>query len=93
MVKTMSCTGFFELIEVDNANANDIQRWNQALSIVTQHELHAMNIEKVFDQWTLSERYALNPDSLGQAAYNIELTAPYDIIWHAGDIAGIPASQ
>ena len=23
---------FFELIEVDNANANDIQRWNQALS-------------------------------------------------------------
>ena len=61
----------FELIEVDNANANDIQRWNQALSIVTQHELHAMNIEKVFDQWTLSNAM-LNPNSLGQAAYNIE---------------------
>ena len=88
-LKQSNAQSLFELIEVDNANVADIQRWNQALSEVTQHELHAMNIEKVFDQWTLTERSVLNPNSLGQPAYNIELTAPYDITWHAGDIAEI----
>lgn len=84
----------FDLIEVDNANATDIQRWNQGLSAVTKHELHAMNIEKVFDQWMLSERTLLNPNSLGQAAYNIELTSASDMTWHAGDIAEIqPANS
>ncbi|MCU4580138.1 sulfite reductase flavoprotein subunit alpha [Acinetobacter gyllenbergii] len=93
-LKQCKAQPLFDLIEVDNANANDIQRWNQGLSVVTQHELHAMNIEKVFDQWTLSERSLLNPDSLGQAAYNIELTSASDMTWHAGDIAEIqPANS
>jgi sulfite reductase (NADPH) flavoprotein alpha-component len=93
-LKQCKAQPLFDLIEVDNANANDIQRWNQGLSVVTQHELHAMNIEKVFDQWTLSERTLLNPDSLGQAAYNIELTSASDMTWRAGDIAEIqPANR
>ena len=84
----------FDVIEVDNANPQDIQRWNQALSSVTQQALHGMNIEKVFDQWILSERTLLNPNSLGEAAYNIELTAPNEMTWHAGDIAEIqPANS
>jgi sulfite reductase (NADPH) flavoprotein alpha-component len=93
-LKQSKAQPFFDLIEVDNANANDIQRWNEALSVVTKHELHAMNIEKVFDQWTLSERTLLNPNSVGQAAYNIELTTTSDMTWHAGDIAEIqPANS
>ncbi|NAR16748.1 hypothetical protein GPS63_00195 [Acinetobacter haemolyticus] len=93
-LKQCKAQALFDLVEVDNANNEDIQRWNQALSVVTQHELHAMNIEKVFDQWTLTERKLLNPNSLGNAAYNIELRAPYDITWHAGDIAEIqPANS
>ncbi|ENW82834.1 hypothetical protein F909_01110 [Acinetobacter sp. ANC 3929] len=93
-LKQCKAQPLFELIKVDNANSNDIQQWNQALSVVTKHELHAMNIEKVFDQWTLSERTLLNPDSLGQAAYNIELTTTSDMTWHAGDIAEIqPANS
>lgn len=93
-LKQFKAQALFDLVEVDNANNEDIQRWNQALSVVTQHELHAMNIEKVFDQWTLTERKLLNPNSLGNAAYNIELRAPYDITWHAGDIAEIqPANS
>ncbi|NAR78203.1 hypothetical protein GPS50_00340 [Acinetobacter haemolyticus] len=93
-LKQCKAQTLFDLVEVDNANNEDIQRWNQALSVVTQHELHAMNIEKVFDQWTLTERKLLNPNSLGNAAYNIELRAPYDITWHAGDIAEIqPANS
>ncbi|WP_436872726.1 PepSY domain-containing protein [Acinetobacter haemolyticus] len=93
-LKHCKAQALFDLVEVDNANNEDIQRWNQALSVVTQHELHAMNIEKVFDQWTLTERKLLNPNSLGNAAYNIELRAPYDITWRAGDIAEIqPANS
>ncbi|MGE8645444.1 PepSY domain-containing protein [Acinetobacter vivianii] len=93
-LKQSKAQPFFDLIEVDNANANDIQRWNEALSVVTKHELHAMNIEKVFDQWTLNERTLLNPNSVGQAAYNIELTTASDMTWHAGDIAEIqPANS
>ncbi|ENW95419.1 hypothetical protein F903_01178 [Acinetobacter sp. NIPH 298] len=93
-LKQCKAQPLFDLIEVDNANTHDIQRWNQALSVVTQHELHAMNIEKTFDQWTLSQRNVLNPNSLGQAAYNIELTATHDMTWHAGDIAEIqPANS
>ena len=93
-LKQSKAQPFFDLIEVDNANANDIQRWNEALSVVTKHELHAMNIEKVYDQWTLNERTLLNPNSVGQAAYNIELTTASDMTWHAGDIAEIqPANS
>lgn len=93
-LKQSKAQALFDLIEVDNANINDIQRWNQALSVITKHELHAMNIEKVFDQWMLSERYVLNPNSVGNPAFNIELTAPHDMTWHAGDIAEIqPANS
>lgn len=93
-LKQSKAQALFDLIEVDNVNINDIQRWNQALSVITKHELHAMNIEKVFDQWTLSERYVLNPNSVGDPAFNIELTAPHDMTWHAGDIAEIqPANS
>ncbi|MFW1951542.1 PepSY domain-containing protein [Acinetobacter beijerinckii] len=93
-LKQSKAQALFDLIEVDNANINDIQRWNQALSVITKHELHAMNIEKVFDQWMLSERYVLNPNSVGDPAFNIELTAPHDMTWHAGDIAEIqPANS
>ena len=84
----------FKTIEVDNANAQDIQCWNEALSQITQHQLHEMNIERVFDQWTLTKRHLLNPNSLGQAAYHLELTSFNDMTWHAGDIAEIqPANS
>ncbi|ENW05626.1 PepSY domain-containing protein [Acinetobacter beijerinckii] len=93
-LKQSKAQALFDLIEVDNANINDIQRWNQALSVITKHELHAINIEKVFDQWMLSERYVLNPNSVGDPAFNIELTAPHDMTWRAGDIAEIqPANS
>ncbi|SSU37434.1 bifunctional sulfite reductase flavoprotein alpha-component/iron-uptake factor [Acinetobacter baumannii] len=51
--------------------------------------MHAVNIEKVFDNWTLQQRDLLNPNSLGQPAYNIELTASHEAVWQAGDIAEI----
>jgi sulfite reductase (NADPH) flavoprotein alpha-component len=79
----------FNIIEVDNANQEQIQAWNNALAKVTQLELQAMNIEKVFDSWTLTQRDLLNPNSLGAPAFNIELKASHEVIWQAGDIAEI----
>ncbi|MDC5358710.1 sulfite reductase flavoprotein subunit alpha [Acinetobacter baumannii] len=88
-LKNNGAKALFDTIEVDNANPADIQNWNQALVKATKLDLHAVNIEKVFDNWTLQQRDLLNPNSLGQPAYNIELTASHEAVWQAGDIAEI----
>ncbi|WP_312332381.1 sulfite reductase flavoprotein subunit alpha [Acinetobacter variabilis] len=79
----------FKSIEVDNANNEHIQQWTNALAHVTQFELQDMGIAKTFDQWTLSKRELLNPDSLGAPAFNIELVPQHEAVWQAGDIAEI----
>ncbi|WP_432208601.1 PepSY domain-containing protein [Acinetobacter variabilis] len=79
----------FKTIEVDNANNEHIQQWTNALTHVTQFELQDMGIDKTFDQWTLSKRELLNPDSLGAPAFNIELVPQHEAVWQAGDIAEI----
>lgn len=79
----------FELVEVNNANPADLQRWNQLLADTTHTTLESVIAEKIFDQWTLSKRELLNPESLGAAAYAIQLTASFETTWNAGDIAEI----
>ncbi|WP_267531445.1 sulfite reductase flavoprotein subunit alpha [Acinetobacter oleivorans] len=88
-LKTNGAHALFSTIEVDNANLADIQNWNQALAKATKLDLHAVNLEKVFDTWILQQRDLLNPNSLGQPAYNIELNAKHEALWQAGDIAEI----
>lgn len=93
-LKQNTAQALFPLIEVDNANAQAIQQWNQALAKSTKLELQAMTIEKTFDQWQLKQRTLLNPNSLGAPAFNIELQATHDVQWQAGDIAEIqPANS
>lgn len=79
----------FPLIEVDNANAADIQNWNEALAKVTKLELQAMNIDKTFDRWTLTQRKMLNPNSVGAPAFDLEFKPNHEAHWQAGDIAEI----
>lgn len=88
-LKTNGAHALFNTVEVDNAHLSDIQNWNQALAKATKLDLHAVNLEKVFDTWILQQRDLLNPSSLGQPAYNIELNAKHEAIWQAGDIAEI----
>ncbi|WP_336040481.1 sulfite reductase flavoprotein subunit alpha [Acinetobacter calcoaceticus] len=88
-LKTNGAHALFNTVEVDNAHLSDIQNWNQALAKATKLDLHAVNLEKVFDTWILQQRNLLNPNSLGQPAYNIELNAKHEAIWQAGDIAEI----
>lgn len=79
----------FNPIEVNNANPDDIARWNAALAQSTQLDLGSIQVHKVYDTWTLAKRECLNPNSLGQPAFNIELKTQHDITWEAGDIAEI----
>jgi len=79
----------FATLEVNNGNNADIQHWNDALAKATKLDLQTMSIDKVFDQWRLTKRELLNPNSLGAPAFNLELQASYDTAWQAGDIAEI----
>ncbi|MFW2149423.1 PepSY domain-containing protein [Acinetobacter sp. TY1] len=88
-LKDNGATALFETIEVNNSNNDDIQRWNTALTASTQLDLQTMSIDKVFDQWKLTKCKLLNPNSLGEPAYHIELQAHHDVTWQAGDIAEI----
>lgn len=88
-LKQSGAQQLFATIEVNNANNDDIQKWNTALAQTTHLDLKAMSIEKTFDQWELTKRELLNPNSMGAPAFNLELQAPYDANWQAGDIAEI----
>lgn len=88
-LKQSGAHALFDVIEVDNAHPDDIQKWNTALTSATKLELQSMNIEKIFDEWRLSKRELLNPNSQGASAYNLEFTTANDTIWQAGDIAEI----
>ena len=88
-LKQSGAQQLFATIEVNNANNDDIQKWNTALAQTTHLDLKEMSIEKTFDQWTLTKRELLNPNSMGAPAFNLELQAPHDADWQAGDIAEI----
>lgn len=88
-LKQSGAQQLFATIEVNNANNDDIQKWNSALAQTTHLDLKEMSIEKTFDQWTLTKRELLNPNSMGAPAFNLELRAPHDADWQAGDIAEI----
>lgn len=87
--KRNNATPLFELIEVNNANVDHIQKWHSALATASKLELHNISIDKVFDEWILNSREVLNPNSQGAPAYNIQLKSTHDVTWHAGDIAEI----
>ncbi|WP_288396578.1 sulfite reductase flavoprotein subunit alpha [uncultured Acinetobacter sp.] len=92
-LKQSGAHAMFDVIEVDNAHPDDIQKWNTVLASATKLELQSMNIEKIFDEWRLSKRELLNPNSQGASAYNLEFTTANDTIWQAGDIAEIQPSN
>lgn len=88
-LKNNKAHAFFDVIEVDNANKEHIQKWNASLAKATNLDLHHVSIDKTFDQWTLKNRILLNENSLGAPAYSIELVPSHDATWQAGDIAEI----
>lgn len=87
-------TALFPLIEVSNAEADDIAHWNQALTQLTAAELNPIQINKNIGSWQLQYRKCLNAGSLGTAVYQIRLVTTEQYSWQAGDIAVIqPANS
>lgn len=84
-----AATAMFNLVEVNNADADAIQCWNRLLAQASQLELSGMHIDKTFDYWQLSSRELLNPDSLGHPVYSVDLLPQHAAHWQAGDIAEI----
>jgi sulfite reductase (NADPH) flavoprotein alpha-component len=80
---------FFDLIKVNNGHTDGLTQWNEALGAVTHQQLDSMIVEKVFDHWQISNRQLLNPNSVGEPAFEVQLTAQHDVHWSAGDIAEI----
>lgn len=78
-----------DVIEVDNGNPADLERWYTGLATITGSEVQAVIVEKTYDQWQLISRELLNPNSLGEPAYDIQLKALHAETWHAGDIAEV----
>lgn len=92
--KQCGATSLFDTIEVDNVNADDIQRWNTTLAEVSQLNLGQIQLDKAFHDWTLSQRQALNPQTQSKLAFNIELSNADNLSWQAGDILEIqPANE
>ena len=93
-LKQNQAQAFFDTIEVNNNDAEQIKAWDDALKHASKLELHSASLEKVFDTWTLQKRDLLNPNSLGAPAFNLELKAQHEVTWQAGDIAEIqPANS
>lgn len=78
-----------DVIEVDNGNTADLERWYAGLATITGSEIQAVISEKTFDQWQLISREQLNPNSLGEPAFDLKFKALHAETWHAGDIAEV----
>lgn len=78
-----------DVIEVDNGNPTDLERWYAGLANITGSEVQAVISMKTFDQWQLISRELLNLNSLGEPAFDLKFKALHAETWHAGDIAEV----
>jgi sulfite reductase (NADPH) flavoprotein alpha-component len=85
----------FDCIEVDNADQGALRHWTHHLRLISgDHELPDWQAP-VYHGWRLVERRCLNPGSVGEAVFHLELSAPAGptLAWSAGDIAEIGPRQ
>jgi sulfite reductase (NADPH) flavoprotein alpha-component len=78
----------FDPIEVDNAALPALQAWQQALGrVASLGDVPAWEAP-AYEGWTLAARRLLNPGSLGQPVYWIELAPPAGSTphWESGDL-------
>lgn len=83
----------FECVEVDNADPVALTQWQQRLGTVASlSELPAWPAP-TNELWTLRTRRQLNPGSVGQAVFHLELAAPPDRVldWESGDLVQVVA--
>ncbi len=85
---------WFDLIEVDNADAAAIRHWQHQLAQLSGHRQANDWEAPAYQDWQLLNRELLNPGSQGDPVYKISLR-PTDttVSWQAGDIAEIGAPE
>lgn len=79
----------FAPVQVDSGDSAALQHWQQQLGQVTGSTPAGDWQAPVFDDWTLSQREWLNPDSSGSKVFLLSLTPPPSMTWEAGDLVEI----
>lgn len=90
-LQNRSAQYLFEPIEVDNAALPALQAWQQQLGrMASVGDLPDWQAP-AYEAWTLSARRQLNPDSIGQPIYQLELTPPTGTTpqWESGDLVQV----
>jgi sulfite reductase (NADPH) flavoprotein alpha-component len=94
----------FPLIEVDNHDAGDLQRWSQALAKLSGMGALDLPVPPLaaaapaghavqFETWQLASRTLLNPGSLGGPLYEVTLSGPAGAHWLPGALADVLPRQ
>lgn len=79
----------FPLIEVNNQDFHDIQKWYTQLEKITHHSFKMKRTTVKFHTWKLHHRICLNPQSSKNFVYQIQLKSMTNVTWQAGDIAQV----
>ncbi|WP_454831968.1 sulfite reductase subunit alpha [Pseudoxanthomonas wuyuanensis] len=81
----------FDIVEVDNADESALRHWQHHLGLLGgTTELPDWSPPR-YQPWVLSRREHINPGSVGDAVFHLELRPPEGetVAWIAGDIAEI----
>lgn len=82
-------TTAFSAIEVDSADPNALQQWQQALAQLTGARPLAAWQPPSYGNWRLVRRERLNPGSQGAPVYLLGLSAEHPGRWEAGDLVEV----
>nr|WP_249348467.1 sulfite reductase flavoprotein subunit alpha [Pseudomonas carnis] len=82
-------TPLFAPVEVDSGDTLALQTWQQQLGQLTGHAPAAAWPTAQYENWTLSQRTLLNPDSVGSPVYLLGLTSTSAHSWAAGDLVEV----
>lgn len=92
-LRRQGAQALFDRIEVDRCDPAAIETWRQRLSHIVGTSDAPDWTGPAFDDWRLVERRLLNPGSVGEPVYHLELE-PIDAVqsaWQSGDLAQVLA--
>ena len=79
----------FAPVEVDSGDPYALRHWQQQLGLLTGQAPVDTWQAPSYDNWNLTRRELLNPDSTGSGVYLLGLTAPTTSSWLAGDLVEV----
>ncbi|MBB3242915.1 sulfite reductase (NADPH) flavoprotein alpha-component [Pseudomonas sp. Tn43] len=79
----------FAPVEVDSGDPYALRHWQQQLGLLTGQAPVDTWQAPSYDNWTLTHRELMNPDSSGSPVYLLGLSAPTASSWLAGDLVEV----